>query len=289
MTFTERNGIAITQIVIFLPSLFIAIWLSRTHGFGRNAGWLYLIFFSLIRIVGAALQLATISDEKNLGLYIGSTTLAGIGLSPLILVQLGLLGRALTSIRKKQQTFLNERQLRLVQLLVVVGLILGAVGGGRAGADFAKTKVYVVPTESKAGIAVTIVAYVILVLSTIIVATQISHAEAGEKRLVLAVGLSLPFILIRLVYAAMSTLANNPSFSSLTGDANIQLGMAVIMEIIVVIIVEAIGLTLKKVPKAGKHAVHRGGPDSAHAESGRYLMADYQNNHGMSHHQTSRV
>jgi hypothetical protein len=246
---TEQNDISIAQIAVYLPSLVIAVFLAVRHGFGRNAGWLYLVIFSLVRIVGSALSLATISDPKNISLYIGALTLQNIGLSPLILVQVGLLGRALGSIRKVRETFLNEQQLRLVQLVVIVGLILSAVGGSQAGTEYGKTGVYTVQTLAKVGLALMIVGYVITVICTLVVASQISSAEPGEKRLLLAVGLSLPFVLVRLIYSAMSTLGGNAKFSSVGGDVNIQLGMAIIMEMIAIIIIEAIGLTLKKIPK----------------------------------------
>ncbi|OTB08400.1 hypothetical protein M426DRAFT_7716 [Hypoxylon sp. CI-4A] len=249
MALTERNNIAIAQIVIFTPSLFIAIWLAIRHGFGRNSGWFYLILFSLVRIIGGGLQLSTINDPTNLGVQIGAATLQNIGLSPLILIQLALIGRALRSIEKSTTLFISENRLRLVQLLVLIGLILSAVGGSNSGQNLAKTGVYTISNLSRAGTGLTIAAFILLVLAAATVAQQVSHAEPGEKRLVLAVGISLPFILIRLAYSAESVFGNNPDFSVLSGNTNIQLGMAVIMEMVVIAIVESIGLTLKKIPK----------------------------------------
>ncbi|KAI2639569.1 hypothetical protein GGS26DRAFT_540694 [Hypomontagnella submonticulosa] len=254
MALTEQNNISIAEIVLYVPALFVAVWLAIRHGFGRNAGWLYLIVFSLARIIGASLQLATISDPTNISLYIGAATLQNIGLSPLIMVQLGLIGRAIGSIRKSTNSFVTEQRLRLIQLLVLVGLILGAVGGSQSGQSVADTGKYTVSGLSQAGTGLTIAGYVLLVFSTAAVATQLSHMEQGEKRLVLAVGLSLPFILVRLAYSAESVFGNNPDFNQLSGSTNIQLGMAVIMEIIVVVIVESIGMTLNKIPKTAAGA-----------------------------------
>ncbi|KAI1457146.1 hypothetical protein F4805DRAFT_429691 [Annulohypoxylon moriforme] len=244
MALTEHNNISIAQIVVYVPALFVAIWLSYKHGFGRSAGWLYLIIFSLARVIGAALQLATISDPTNISLIVGAATLQNVGISPLIMLQLGLLGRALASIRKSTTSFVTERRLRLVQLLALVGLILGIVGGTQSYSDTG----YTVSSLSQAGTGVTIAAYVLLVLSTVAVAMQLSYIEEGEKRLVLAVGLSLPFILVRLAYSGESVFGNNPDFNPLTANVDIYLGMAVIMEMIVIAIVEAIGLTLHKLP-----------------------------------------
>ncbi|KAI1102832.1 hypothetical protein F4804DRAFT_311816 [Jackrogersella minutella] len=246
----ERDNISIAQIVIFVPTLFLGIWLSIRHGFGKSAGWFYLIVFSLARIIGASMQLATISDPTNLSLRIGAATLQNVGLSPLIMIQLALLGRALGSIRKTTTSFVTEQRLRLVQLLALVGLILGIIGGSDSGSDFSTTGKWTISTLSKVGTGLTIAAFVLLALSTAAVAMQLSYIEAGEKRLVLIVGLCLPFILVRLAYAAETVYGNNPDFSQLTGNVNIQLGMAVIMEIIAVAIIEAIGITLEKIPKS---------------------------------------
>ncbi|KAI1868389.1 hypothetical protein JX265_007212 [Neoarthrinium moseri] len=249
MALTERNGVSIAEICVYTPALAIAIWLCVRHGFGRSSGWLYLIIFSLARLIGASMQLATISQPQNISLYIGSFTLENVGLSPLILVELGLLSRALTSIRKSVTTFVNERMLRAIQILVLVGLILGSVGGSNAGSNYAVTGVYTASSISQAGLGLMIAGYILTVLAAVQVAVQISHAEPGERRLSLAVGLSLPFVLVRLGYAAESTFGHNSRFNQFTGDVNIQLGMSVIMEMIAIVIIEGFGLTLKKIPK----------------------------------------
>lgn len=247
MALTERDGISIAEICVYAPALIIAIFLCIRHGFGRSSGWIYLIIFSLARLIGASMQLATISQPTNLSLYIGAAVLANVGLSPLILVMLGLLSRALTSIRKSVQTFISERMLRLVQLVVLVGLILTSVGGSTAGNDYASTGVFTTPPLSKAGMGLLVAGFCLTVISLVQVALQISHAEPGEKRLCLAVGLALPFVLIRLIYAAASVFSGNPTFNLLSGNINLQLGMSVIMEMFAIAIIEGLGLTLRKV------------------------------------------
>ncbi|KAI8634957.1 hypothetical protein F5Y19DRAFT_411018 [Xylariaceae sp. FL1651] len=259
MALTEHNNISIAQIVLYLPALAVAIFLCVRHGFGRNAGWFFLIIFSIARILGAALQLATISDPRNESLYFGALTLQNIGLSPLILTQLALINRALDSVDKARNVIINPRILRLVQLVVLVGLILGAVGGSNSGSDYADTGVYMVSDLTQAGVALTIVGFGLLVIATVVVGMHISAAEPGEKRVILAVALCLPFLLVRIIYSAESAFGNNPAFSQITGDVNILLGTAVIEEIIIVFIDEAIGLTLNVRPKTGASAGYQSG------------------------------
>ncbi|KAI0481628.1 hypothetical protein F4859DRAFT_427100 [Xylaria cf. heliscus] len=250
MALSTHNIISIVQIILFLPFLAIAIFLCIRHGFGRNAGWLLLVIFSLVRIVGASLQLATISQPDSIGLYIGSLTLQSVGLSPFIVMMLALLNRVLESIEKTRSTLIKPRMLRFVQLIVIVGLILAAIGGSNSGTSFAQTGVYQISDLSQAGIALTIVGFVLLVLATAVIATNISAAEPGEKRVLLAVALSLPFLFIRVLYSAIGTYNPTSSFSLLRGNIYIFLGTAVIEEFIMVIIIEGMGLTLQVRPKS---------------------------------------
>jgi len=254
---TELNKVSIAQIVVYTPALAVAVLLAIRHGFGRSSGWFYLILFSLVRILGAALQLATINDPSNIGLLVGASTLQSVGLSPLILVELGLLNRVLESIRLTRDTLVTPRMIRVVQIVVLVGLILGIVGGSELG-DRLKEAVaqgnldYEIPTESVAGLGLMIAGFGLLVVASAMTATQVGAAEPGEKRLLLAIGLAAPFVLVRLIFSAIATFGNNRDFRSVGGSGkypDLLIGMAVVMEMCAVAIFEAIGLTLQKVSR----------------------------------------
>jgi hypothetical protein len=254
-TLTLLNKISIAQLVIYTPSLIIAIILSIRHGYTRSSGWIYLTIFSLARILGAALQLATIAHPTDIGLLVGATTLQSIGLSPLILCMLGLLSRVLDSIRRSKDTLITPKHIRLVQVLVIVGLILGVVGGSMMG-DVITAAIengstdYDVPVETKAGLGLMIAGFGILVVASAMSCLQIRAAEEGEKRLLLAIGLAMPFVLVRLVFAGMATFGDDRDFRGFLGTARYPdylLGMAVVMEMAAVGVLEGIGLTLRKV------------------------------------------
>ena len=87
-----RGGVSILEIIVYVPCLFIALWLGFKHGFGRHAGWFFLILFSLIRIIGASFQLASESHPTTAN-FTGAAILESVGLSPLLLATLGLIGR----------------------------------------------------------------------------------------------------------------------------------------------------------------------------------------------------
>ncbi|KAI1752406.1 hypothetical protein F4782DRAFT_501720 [Xylaria castorea] len=247
MGLTTHNIISIVQIIFFIPFLAIAIFLCIRHGFGHNAGWILLIIFSLARLIGASLQLATIAQPKNISLYIGVLTLQSIGLSNFIILMFAMLNRALESIEKARSTVLYPRILQYVQLLVLISLILGAVGSSTT--SYGETGVYKVSTLSQAGVGLTIAEFGLLVLATVVVGLNVSYAEPGEKRIVLAVALSLPFLFVRVLYSAIGTFQPGSAFSVLTGNIYIFLGTVVIEEIIIVLIIEAMGLTLQVSPK----------------------------------------
>jgi hypothetical protein len=267
---TYRNGVSIAETVVYAPSLCVAAFLAIRHGLGQNSGWLFLILFCLARIIGPCMQLATMSgeflgvipvdiheynsdldtsDPTNTSLYTGSAILQNVGLSPLMLATIGLLSRLLDSIHRSKRTFLNTHMFLLIHLLITVGLVLGIVGGINAADSYIASgfKAYTPTDLNKAGTALFIVAYFAIVIVTILTSFHVSHAEKGEKRLFMAVVLSLPLLLVRLVYSIISTFTHNYSFNLLNGSVTVVLCMALFEEFLIVAIYEGTGLTLKKV------------------------------------------
>ena len=103
-------------------------------------------------------------------------------------------------------------------------------------------------TTSKVGIILYIVAYVALALAAILTSFKLSHAESGEKRLLLAVILALPFILVRLVYSTFAALTHFHDFNLLTGSVVIFTIMAVAMEFAVILIYLVTGWRTNVIP-----------------------------------------
>jgi len=250
MALSEHNNISIAQIVLYVPALAIGVFLCLRHGFGKAAGWLFLVVFSLARVLGASLQLATIADPGNLSLYFGALTLQNIGISPLCAMLLAMINRVLEGIHQARSAIINPQVLRLGQLVVLVGLILSAIGGSDSGTDYANTGVYNISSLTQAGLGLTIAGYALLLVTTAVVGLHVSEVEDGEKRLVLAIVLSLPFLFVRILYSAIGIFGKNPAFSQFGGNINILLGMAVIEEIIIIFIIEAVGVTLRVRPRA---------------------------------------
>lgn len=92
MTINYRHALSILELVVYLPCFFVALFIAVRHGFGRSSGWIYFVIFTVIRIVGSATSIASISNPSK-GLITAATICTSIGLSPLILGCVGLLSR----------------------------------------------------------------------------------------------------------------------------------------------------------------------------------------------------
>lgn len=91
---TYGDGIAIGQITYYVPALLASAFVIHKHGAKKSAGWFFLTLFCLVRIVGAAARLCTISNPNSNGAWTASLVCSALGLSPLFMATLGLLSRA---------------------------------------------------------------------------------------------------------------------------------------------------------------------------------------------------
>lgn len=98
---------------------------------------------------------------------------------------------------------------------------------------------------TKAGLIFYIFAFISLSLATFFTSLASFPSQINEKRLVLAVAVSLPWICVRLVYSALTAFANNPRFNVATGSASVFLIMAVLEEFCVVVAYLSTGINLK--------------------------------------------
>ncbi|KAM3506199.1 hypothetical protein MY10362_002522 [Beauveria mimosiformis] len=243
--FDTYDGLAVAQILLYTPFLGGAIMLCLRHGLAKSAGWRYLAVLALVRLVGSGLRLASLSSPTNQSLYIGWLVLGGLGLGPLILTLLGLLSRIFASMRRNGHDIVPPLAHRAIQTLMLVAIILLLVGGfsstltvsaGGGSPEITYTAM------SRAGSAIVIAVYVLLCAETLLAFVNQGYVAQGEHRIVLAVVVCLPFVLVRLVYSAMLV------FGHVRSTAWLMLGMEVVMEAVVVLICEVVGFTLARVP-----------------------------------------
>lgn len=156
---------------------------------------------------------------------------------------------------------------RLVGLFALVAVILSIVGATK-NSDISHG---LVTTETKVGLILYLVAWIGVCGLFLLVLMRTQSIEDGEHRLLLAVGISLPLILVRLIYSFIYAFGQKAEFNMLSGNVTIQLVMSVLEEFIVVLVCLGIGLTLQVRPAAEytqQPSVYSGEGDSVELESG---------------------
>lgn len=93
-----------------------------------------------------------------------------------------------------------------------------------------------------------VVAYVALVLVTLITAPKLLKGVTTSKRIMLAVILALPLILVRLIYSLLVVFHHGYDFNTISGSVVVWALMAVMEEILVVLIYLFVGWTSEAVP-----------------------------------------
>lgn len=139
---------------------------------------------------------------------------------------------------------------RLIQLLLWLGLILGIVGGTTT--SYNSNQTFEPSPTSKASVALYMVAFLATVVVLGFSYGSIGKAPCQERRVAFGVTAALPFLLVRVLYSAISVLSGNPSFSVVGGDFGIYLGMAFIDEVVVVVTFLALGFSLRDVKACGE-------------------------------------
>lgn len=152
--------------------------------------------------------------------------------------------RSVDWINARSQGILTVKHFRLIQVLITVALILSIAGGssGNTNPDGTVT----VPTTSKAGVALFIVAYCAICLVLLVSMPSIGHVPTLEKRIAIGVIVALPFILTRLIYSALVVFVHNHLFNVIDGSVAVFAAMAVVEEFIVVFIYLLLGFTLEQ-------------------------------------------
>ncbi|GAM42722.1 hypothetical protein TCE0_044r16966 [Talaromyces pinophilus] len=242
-----RQGLSILEMIVYIPALFMALFMGFRHGFGRQAGWYFFILFSLARLIGNGCYLGTINNPTNINLYIAYAVCNSVGLSPLLLGLLAGLARVNDSIQRKTGSAYWPILFRLVGLISLVAMILSIVG--QTTNDSSLEAGYT-SSEVKAGIALFIVTWVASVFLTILMWFRYEGIEHGEHRLLWAVTISMAILFVRLLYSILSIFKHDSTFNLFSGNVTVFLVMDVLEEIIVVYIMILTGLTLQLREKA---------------------------------------
>ena len=245
----DNHGIlGAVEIAFFSPVLLISIFICIRHGFNRRLGWFYLLTLSLLRLIGASCLLyAQANNDNSKDLLSAYYVCSSIGTAPLLLALMGFLTRINNGMDHKG---LSSQVWRPIQVAALTALALAIVGGTYQGG----TK----PSEVKLGHELNEVAACIFMAIwaaltgiTGITFLRISHVRLIERKLLYAGLASIPFLLVRVVYAVAVSFSRDPSSPLYQYNVNIYVSalMQFAMEAIVVIFYVTAGVLTPEAPK----------------------------------------
>jgi hypothetical protein len=93
------EDVAIAELVVYIPTALLTVWVLLRHGIHKQLGWIYLAIFCIIRIAGSALEIESVNSPANSNDQEWALILQSVGLSPLLLSTIGLLKRVSVSLK----------------------------------------------------------------------------------------------------------------------------------------------------------------------------------------------
>jgi len=143
----------------------------------------------------------------------------------------------------------------LISLLSLTGLIVGVVGAVLAVDDDGS---YSINGLVKAALAFFITTFSLMLATLVALAMNVQRSQENkpalgtETRILAAVGLAAPFLLVRLVYASIADYNGDPRFNYFNGNDTIYLCMGVLVELIVTTICLITGFFVPLPPRFNK-------------------------------------
>lgn len=273
-----REILFIIEIIFWVPTLAVAIYVCARQGFHKQLGWLSLVILGLFRIIGASTGIASIYDPTT-GLIETTVISESVGLISLVGALTGLTFRVQNNL-PPTHSLLGPIPARIIHIATIAALILSIL----AGSDFASTNS---PSDIRQGhrfvkIAVGLLSGVFVCVGGIALFTrakQLRHITApGEPRLLLVTNLALPFIAVRLIYAWLGAcLSNNSAFSLFSNTNGAVLAralMQIAMELAVAWIFLWAGCTVPKSERSHRPQHDLGGGYGASHRGGRTAMLE---------------
>ncbi|KAK7694242.1 hypothetical protein QCA50_001422 [Cerrena zonata] len=246
----ERGYIAIVELIIYTPIFVTSGFLIFRHGFRRNAGWIYLLILSIVRIAGGSIRLASeLGNPHNETLKIVFDNLEAAGVSQLLLATVGFLHTIAQHAFGSKMTHL----LQLFDLISTISLVLLIIGETKiTGADGDQSKLDAGITLKHTGDTIFLALYVLIVITHGIYWLRRQEIMKNRRKLLLGISIALPFLAVRVVYSVLSSYApHDPDaesglaiFNISSGTWYIYLIMGVLAELIVVLIYTFFGMTV---------------------------------------------
>jgi hypothetical protein len=251
MPLTNRNVLFIIECVFYVPATVFSLFLCIRHccrGGRAQIPWIFLYLYCHLRVAEVVLGLATLGTS-SVAVYATSILFSLIGFPCLLLTTYGLLNRAYINLAKNYPTRIKGWYVKLLQAPFTVSIILCARGASGSTANASEGQGYQPQIVTQVGIGICTFGFVVMLVLTGFMLRRQSHAEPNERRILNTVVVSIPFLLIRMLYTALVTFWNKGLFKSYEGDVLVIGLMAVLPEMFVVVISMIEGFTLERLPK----------------------------------------
>ncbi|KAL6720302.1 hypothetical protein ACLMJK_002223 [Lecanora helva] len=235
-----QHALAVAKLTINAVLLVPAICFLVGHGKSGFLGWLYLSILCVLQITGNAIYLSNPSSP-------GGTIISSICLSPLLLAILGVLNEAL----------------RVAFSCVLHLLIATAIGLVAAGAADAASQNPKPSSQSlvKIGIIIILAAWFIIFVWALSAApsaystpvrmntkSTVERASQNQRKdkFLSAILLALVIAAIRVIYTVVLVFAHSGDLDPLSQSLAVEACLNALPEMVVVILLEAIGFVLLK-------------------------------------------
>lgn len=228
--FTYRDGIAVLQLIAFIPCLLFATVICFKQGFKAVAScWRFLVILALLRVIAAICQLLLMTHSDR-GIIVTKLTCDLLGIAPLTLAAVGLLRRV------NETVFSVPKHVFIfVDLVSLAGLGVG-IGGAVQAVDNSS-----IPSLLKIALALFVACLGLMFCILGWLTASLNLLPRNERVTLYSTYVAGPFLIVRMAYACIGDFAHDPRFSIFDGDPTIFLCMSVLMEIILMAIFLYVG------------------------------------------------
>ncbi|KAJ7630588.1 hypothetical protein FB45DRAFT_915956 [Roridomyces roridus] len=217
-----RGDIAAAQLGGYFPIAVVSLVLVIRYALRRDAGWLFILIFSLTRIAGGALIVAgELTKNPSPDLFIAAYIMFHAGLAFLMMSTLGFLG--LAGQHTYSEYIHTTRLFRTVAVFIVVAMAL-SIAGGILGTHIAPTQGHVGDILRKVASCLYAALFLGLVVIHIRCLADRYELRSYRRRLLYGVVCLLPFLAARVVYEVLAAFSST-DLSGLEPSSNATLAM----------------------------------------------------------------
>ena len=251
-----RGDLSAAAVAFFAPALIISLVVVARHGFSRQAGWLYLLGLSILRLIGASciLYIETQNDYSE-SLLICAAITSAVGTAPLLLALLGFLERIHWGMGGHG---FSSKIFMPLHLGSILALVLAIIGGTYESSNSSASEMSTGRSLMEAASFVFLVIYLSLTGITVLTQRRKSYMLSTEHKLLYAGLAALPFLLVRIIFTVIVSFSKPGSdFYFRNVDVWASAFMQFLIEAIVVALFIAAGLmTPKQVVKQSERQEH---------------------------------